>query len=322
MPRRTIVASAPTRLDFGGGWTDVPPYPEERGGFVCNIAITRRATVRLEVPARDAADRDLPVPVHADRLVSAALHHAGLADATATVTSDFPVGAGLGGSSAAGVALAAAIHAFQNRLTTPAELAEWSRAVEVDLLGIAGGRQDHYAAAHGGALGLRFARHTEVRAIPLQPETITALEAQCLLLYTGESRLSSTTITAVLDAYRTREARVVHALDCMAALAERMKQALSTGRVDTLAHLVSEHWQHQRALHPAITTDRIDAIELVSRKAGATSMKALGASGGGCVIVFAPLDCIGAVAMAVAPFAERLDWQVETRGVIVSGDLA
>lgn len=321
-PRRTIVASAPTRLDFGGGWTDVPPYPEERGGFVCNIAITRRATVRLEVPASAHRDHHGPGPGPPDRLVTAALHHAGLVNATASVSSDFPVGAGLGGSSAAGVALAAAIHFFQNRLATPTELAEWSRTVEVEQLGIAGGRQDHYAAAYGGALGLRFARQTEVRSIPLQPETISALEEQCLLLYTGESRLSSTTITAVLDAYRTRDARVVNALDCMAALAERMKQALATGRVDTLAQLVREHWQHQRSLHPAITTERIDAIENASQRAGALGMKALGASGGGCVMVFAPLDCVDAVATAVAPFAERLDWHVDTRGVTVSGDLA
>ena len=40
----TLVARAPTRIDFGGGWTDVPPYPEEEGGCVCNVAITRYAT--------------------------------------------------------------------------------------------------------------------------------------------------------------------------------------------------------------------------------------------------------------------------------------
>ena len=41
---RAIVARAPTRLDFGGGWTDVPPYTEREGGAVCCVAITRYAT--------------------------------------------------------------------------------------------------------------------------------------------------------------------------------------------------------------------------------------------------------------------------------------
>ncbi|HJR64719.1 MAG TPA: hypothetical protein VJ803_13535, partial [Gemmatimonadaceae bacterium] len=42
-----VVARAPTRIDFGGGWTDVPPYCEEQGGCVCNLAITRHASVSL-----------------------------------------------------------------------------------------------------------------------------------------------------------------------------------------------------------------------------------------------------------------------------------
>ena len=40
----TLIMRAPTRIDFGGGWTDVPPYADEMGGFVCNLAITRYAT--------------------------------------------------------------------------------------------------------------------------------------------------------------------------------------------------------------------------------------------------------------------------------------
>ena len=49
-----LIARAPTRLDFGGGWTDVPPYSDEEGGFVCNIALARYATVRLRA-SDDAA---------------------------------------------------------------------------------------------------------------------------------------------------------------------------------------------------------------------------------------------------------------------------
>src|SRR4249919_2961636 len=43
----SIVTRAPTRIDFGGGWTDVPPYSDEMGGYVCNIAISRYATVTV-----------------------------------------------------------------------------------------------------------------------------------------------------------------------------------------------------------------------------------------------------------------------------------
>src|SRR6201995_5900388 len=44
---QTIVTRAPTRIDFGGGWTDVPPYSDEMGGYVCNVAISRYVTVTI-----------------------------------------------------------------------------------------------------------------------------------------------------------------------------------------------------------------------------------------------------------------------------------
>ncbi len=319
---RSLIASAPTRLDFGGGWTDVPPFPEERGGFVCNLAIERRATVTFRIgPVGDGQDATSRTPsTSAWPLVDAALARAAREApfpplVSATISSDFPVGAGLGGSAAAGVALAAACAAHQQRQFSPDQLAEWSRAVEVEEMGVAGGRQDHYAAAWGGAQGLTFERETTAERIPLSAAMTAALESRCLLVYTGESRISGTTISAVLNAYRDREPRVLRALECMKALALEMRDALATSDLDGLAALVDEHWMHQRSLHPGIATPRIDALELAARRAGASGMKALGASGGGCMIVFAPESAIVPVRAAIAEWGEPLAWTMAHDGV-------
>ena len=96
-----LVARAPTRIDFGGGWTDVPPYAAEEGGFVCNVAITRYATARLAV--RTPTD-PVAAPDGEHQLADTALRVAALPHVRARQHNDFPVGAGLGGSSAAGVA--------------------------------------------------------------------------------------------------------------------------------------------------------------------------------------------------------------------------
>jgi D-glycero-alpha-D-manno-heptose-7-phosphate kinase len=214
--------------------------------------------------------------------------------------------------------MAAALAAFRQQAMSPAELAEWSRAVEAEELKIAGGRQDHYAAAFGGALGLRFEGSTTVEQIPLEQRTVTALQRRCILAYTGESRISADTITAVLDAYLARDARVVSALERMKSLALAMRDAIAAGDVDVLAALVDEHWTHQRSLHPRITTPRIDALEAAARDAGASGVKALGASGGGCVIVFAEEDDVEHVRRAIAPFANVMEWSVSLSGVSVS----
>jgi D-glycero-alpha-D-manno-heptose-7-phosphate kinase len=304
---RVIRATAPTRLDFGGGWTDVPPFPQDRGGFVCNVAIERRAHVSIQHSA--------PPHTPAPPLVRAALAHAALDSLHGTVRSDFPVGAGLGGSSAACVALAAATAAWHGRAPSPAELAEASRQIEVEQLGIAGGRQDHYAAAFGGALALEFSDEVAVHPIPLAPDTVHALETRCLVYYTGESRISGDTIRAVLDGYAERVPAVVFALDRMASLARLMATALTHGDVDALGALVGEHWVHQRSLHPGITTSRIDALVAATAAAGALGAKPLGASGGGCVAIIAPEGRAAEVHTAAIALAEPLPFRIARTGV-------
>ncbi|HKO16965.1 MAG TPA: hypothetical protein VJU87_12050 [Gemmatimonadaceae bacterium] len=319
-----LSARAPARLDFGGGWTDVPPYADREGGFVCNVAIARYSTA-LVAPAIRTPDAGVLVSERsADRaLVDAAVRRAGLHGVEVFLYNDFPVGAGLGGSSAAGVALAAALSAVVNGHALRGDrerqaLAERSRATEVEELGVAGGRQDHYAAALGGALALRFSQTATVaRRIPLSASVRAELERRCLLVYTGESRISGETIGAVLGAYQAGDRRVLAALGRMKALAEEMACALERGDLDALAACIGEHWVHQRTLHPGIPTPRIDAIVEQARHAGARGAKALGASGGGCVLVLASGENVDRVRRAIAPLGPMLPFTIAERGVEV-----
>lgn len=248
-------------------------------------------------------------------LAVTALRRAGLENVRLDIASDFPRGAGLGGSSAAGVAIAAAIAEWRRESASRSELAMRSRALEVEELGIAGGFQDHYAAAYGGALGLRFGSETEVEQIPLSNRLVAALERQCIVAYTGASRISGPTITAVLDAYRDRVPRVVNALSRMRTLAELMIEALKRESVDDLGLLVAEHWEHQRSLHEKIPTPLIDQILEVARSHGALGGKALGASGGGCVLIIATAERFAEVRERVSSLARILPCSVTRQGV-------
>jgi D-glycero-alpha-D-manno-heptose-7-phosphate kinase len=318
----TLSASAPTRIDFGGGWTDVSPYPEEMGGRVCNVAINRRATATLRaLPGEELRVRGAAAGEAGEPLIRAAARRAGITGAEVGLHNDFPVGAGLGGSSAAGVALQALFSAFVGSGESRATLAELSRTVEIKELGIPGGRQDHYAAAVGGILDLTLTDTVSVRRIDLPASARTELVRRCLLLYTGESRISGHTITAVLDAYARRERVVLAALSRMASLASEMAEALEAGSVDSLAALVAEHWSQQRALHPRITTERIEAIFDRAARVGGVGGKALGASGGGCIIVFGrDADACDRIRAEVSDLATELRWEIDDTGVTVTSD--
>ena len=314
MAMAALIARAPARLDFGGGWTDVPPYSEERGGCVCNVAIELHAvaTVGARADGANSHSEDTLSPDNA--LALAATRRADMSHLQVHVEAEYPLGAGLGGSSAAGVAVLGALAAWRGEFPAPHELAEDSRRLEVEDLGIAGGRQDHYAAAMGGALGLWFGGEVIARRIALPDDVVDALNRRCIVAYTGQSRISANTITAVMDAYRSRDRSVLACLDRLRELAGQMVQALERADIDALGQLVGEHWIHQRALNPAIPTPLIDTVLADARAAGALGGKALGASGGGCVLAIAPDGREDEVRRAMAAHARPLAVRVARQG--------
>ena len=312
----TFSFRAPTRIDFGGGWTDVPPYDVEQGGFVCNVAISRYATVQVSPLAEASAAAELVVQRDGDRaLLAAVVRRYGVRGARLTLTNDFPVAAGLGGSSAAGVAAIAAALKWRNETRSRSEIAEASRELEVLEMGIPGGRQDHYAAAHGGALGLHFRKWIGVEPITLGAKTLEELPRRCVVMYTGESRISANTITAVMSSYREASSQVRAALQRMRDLALDMVPALASGDLDTLGRLVGEQWTFQRSLDPAIPTPLIDRMIDTAMKNGAIGSKALGASGGGCVLMIAATGREDDVRAAVRDLGTEITYSIDNSGV-------
>ena len=282
----------------------MPPYCDREGGFVCNVAITRYSTATLQ--HRGGSD---------EPPVRAALKRSGLSGHGVTLKNEFPTGAGLGGSSAASAAILGATKRFRDEPIDRAWIAEEGRRIEVEELGVAGGRQDHYAATHGGALALTFDTAVSVRRITLSKSHGAELVRRSILVYTGESRISGDTIQAVLGAYEAGDERVLGALSRMKALGRQMASALESGDIDALGSMVGEHWEHQRSLHPSIPTPRIDEIVRVAKDAGALGSKAMGASGGGCVLVIATADSVAQVRAAVEQLGSVLTFALDEQGL-------
>lgn len=263
------VARAPLRIDFGGGWTDVPIYAEREGGAVLNAAITCYARGSISRPEGIGLLRGL----RSDRsYVSYSL--------------DAPVGAGLGGSAAQTVVWAALVRTAMLNTASRRDIAEIAWGVG-GLLGILGGKQDEYASALGGINFLSFGRDVNIETLSLPPTILNDLRERLVLAYSGERRLSSDVHATVWERYTRGDPRVAGALGQLKRVASDMKTALVRGDLDVFGSLLDENWTHQKVLAPSISSPGIEAILQCARANGAEAGKACGAGGGGCVLLMA-----------------------------------
>jgi D-glycero-alpha-D-manno-heptose-7-phosphate kinase len=297
-------AAAPVRLDFAGGWTDVPPFSAREGGVVVSAAIGlyARAEVRpggtgLRLVAEDlAASLDLPDEAALTRTGPLALLQAGLrllpvGPCALTTRSDAPPGSGLGSSGALDVAIVAALSAARGEALDAGEIARlacWLEGVEA---GIPGGRQDQYTAAYGGVLRMEFRDPgATVEPLALDPAVLAALERRMLLVYTGASRFSGATIGRVMAAYERGDRDVTEALHGLREVAERMVEALRAGDLARVGALLDRNWRFQQTLDPGMCTPLMDRLGRALHEAGALGGKAAGSGAGGSMFFLGPDD--------------------------------
>ena len=316
-------ARAPVRIDLAGGWTDVPPFSTKHGGAVVNVAITRYAyatfrplpTGKYELESADyeayftAADiRELEYDGNLD-LVKAAIRRRGLqTGAHITTRSEAPPGSGTGSSAAMGVALVGLLDYISDGNMAPAEIAEMAHLLEVEELGIKGGRQDQYAAAFGGLNFMRFHdSQVDVEPLKVSEDFLRELEKHLLLVYTGKSRLSGDIIDRVMGAYQSGDEKVTSALHNLCEAAEQMRQAILNEDLKGVGEAMNFNWENQQRLYAEMTTRKINAlIEAMSEEAGLLGCKAAGAGGGGCIIAL----CVPDREHLAAKAAEDLGGQV------------
>lgn len=293
-PLGTWHASAPVRLDFAGGWTDVAPFSTEFGGAVVNAAIALRATATIttggdtyRLEAADLGEKVETTSIDIDgplRLHKAALRRAGVGPCRLHTNSNAPAGSGLGSSGALGVALVAAIDATKGIARGPAETAEEAWNVEAVDARLAGGRQDQYAAVHGGFNLLHFgAAGVGVQPLELDPRFRQLLAEHTVICYTGASRISSQMISRVMDGYAAGDRGIAYALESLVAVATPMAAALSASDLRETGRWLSFNWRHQVALDPGMKTSEMARLEEAMNHAGSLGGKAAGAGAGGCM---------------------------------------
>jgi len=318
-----VRSKAPLRISFAGGGTDVPPYPQERGGAVLSVTINKYAYASLLPTAEESItvqslDYDVVAKYHTAEdlayngeldLVKATIRRLAVEKhgLRLFLHSDAPPGSGLGSSSTLVVALVGLFRHWLRQPLTDYQIAELAYQIERVDLGIRGGMQDQYAATFGGVNFIEFYdKAVIVNPLRVSPDRLNELEYCLLLCYTGQSRLSAHIVERQTASYIQKKEEVVRALEAQKEMAIQIKNALLQGRLDDFGDLLHQAWQTKKLLDPAITTPQIDEMYAAARQAGAIGGKILGAGGGGYLLLYCPFDRKHVVAATL----ERLGGQV------------
>lgn len=325
-----VRARAPLRLGLAGGGTDLSPYCDEYGGAVLNSTIDRYAYAFIE-PSPDRllhfVARDLGVEeqlepagaalaqarlaIHAGVWRRMAALAPGLPPLRVTTYVDAPAGSGLGSSSALVVAL---VEAFRTWLGLPLGLYDVAHlAFEVERidLALAGGKQDQYAAAFGGANFIEFLARDRVIVNPLRIPRgfVNELEASLVVCFSGVSRRSEAIIEDQQRHMAGHDAAAIESLHQLKSDAIEMKQALLRGEIQHMAAILNRSWSAKKRTASGVSSPAIDLLHEAAMAHGALAGKVSGAGGGGFVMFIAPpedrialigaLNATGAQASAV-----------------------
>ncbi|MFQ5848467.1 MAG: hypothetical protein ACE5IQ_12460 [Candidatus Methylomirabilales bacterium] len=297
----TVVATAPTRIDFAGGTLDIPPlYHLHEPALTINVAISLCATVTVrEGRGRGihliARDQDRRVswasPRHIDwrqdrflELMARLLRSFAPRSAIEVITDcQAPAGAGTGGSSSLAIAATAALARLCQGRMTRVELIEYARAIETQTIRVPTGYQDYYAAVYGGASVLEFGRTGIVRRPVAAGKFLEELERHLLLAYTGKPRFSGANNWRLFKAHMNGDRKVFRFFERLTSNAGAMQEAFVARDLRAVAEALNEDWAIRRAMLPRMSTPRIDSLVRRSRRAGASGARVCGAGGGGCI---------------------------------------
>ncbi len=309
-----IISRTPLRVSLVGGGTDLADFCDEHGGAVVSSAIDKWINVvvapRFEGDLRVSYSKTEIVSTASEiqhELVREALRLTGLPRGLDVLTlADVPSqGTGLGSSSAVTVGLLNALYAYQGIFRSANELAEDASRIEIEILGKPIGRQDQYAAAHGGFNFIEFMpRGGGVRVEPIicPPQTLERLHRSLLLFYTGRQRAASDVLSGQRDAIVAGSATA--ALIGMRDLAYELREVLGRGDVERIGPLLHRNWELKRSLVAGLSDTQVDTWYERARAAGADGGKLLGAGAGGFLLILSSPERQAAVRTALADLRE------------------
>jgi D-glycero-alpha-D-manno-heptose-7-phosphate kinase len=305
-----IRSKAPLRLGLAGGGTDIADYYNRYGGFVLNATVDMYAyctiepndhdSGKVEFIAADLGKREEYAACEKLAVSSVLPLHCGIynrivSDFTKkplsfrmTTYSDAPAGSGLGSSSTMVVAI---IKAFEEWLNLPLgeyDIAALACKIEREDIGLAGGKQDQYAATFGGFNFMEFYENERVIVNPLRLKRWirNELEASLILYYTGVSRESANIIKEQIKHTQKGDAKSIESMHEMKRQSLIMKESLLKGDFKGFSGCLLNGWLAKKNAAASISNSFLDELYQYALDNGAESAKISGAGGGGFMMIY------------------------------------
>ncbi len=324
-------ARAPVRVSFSGGGSDLTYYFVDRPGAVLSTTVALYSHATL-IPRADKEINIYSEDLETHERYASLMEllnspNRGLLRAVVSVIkpvygfdlyvrSDFPVGSGLGGSSAVATAVVATFNEMRLDRWTTYEVAELAFQAERVCFGIAGGWQDQYASAFGGFNLIELdGKKNLVHAIRMEPATLNELE-ECLILCDSRIKHDSGALHEEQRASVSQNDKA-HNVTQMVELCRQMHKHLIRGELLEFGRNLDTGWQLKRSLSSSISTPQIDAIYQAARNAGALGGKLLGAGAGGFFLFFVQPQYRQQVSQCLRNLSCKLSsFRFETGGVV------
>ena len=334
-----LISRTPLRISFFSGGSDMPTFYNREDGAALSVTIDKYIYVMAHatkysdhvVLMHEKVEKVSDVEAMEHDITREALLSYGI-DKGITIASISDVtcrGSGLGASSAYAVGLINAITALMvkshsNISRSPRDLADLACELEMHRCGYPVGRQDQYAAAHGGMNLFEFHAGGFTTVTPLDlndatsgipPFALSNLERNLLLVHSGRERSAN----AILQKHQEAmlEDNKFNLIKRMRDKAFDGMKLLMKADVDSFGALLDEAWQEKRNIVSTISDPYFDNIYNTARASGSLGGKLLGAGGGGFFIFYAPHalhETVRGAILNVAPACTFYDFKFASKG--------
>lgn len=341
-----VSAQAPTRVDLAGGTLDLWPIHhllDEKA--TVNIGVTLQAHVEIQVLDQGpfqflSQDQNLEISGDYQKVItSTSLPLFGLllqrlwpkSSPTLRIMTraESPAGAGLGGSSCLGIALAAALYRTRQLLEKTidgehsADLEETAlvrlvQDAEARLIRSPTGCQDYWGAIRGRVNVIEYA-FGETRVDSLDSGQIPGLGEQLILCYSGRSRASAINNWEIFKRLFDGDDSLLSVFQAIGQTSALCAQAIRRGDLEEALIQSAKEWALRTKLWPHIETEETKRIDFAAHQAGAKFSRVCGAGGGGVMAVFCEPSLTQGVAKAMEAAGGRvLPAKVANHGLAVT----